>query len=87
MKSFGDKLRVLLAVLFSASIPAAGEAEERELGNKAFFSGDYLTAVSHYRSARILSDQETLTEAWAQNTLKLGKAQLFAGDIQLGKLA
>lgn len=81
MDIFGKKLLGTLSLVAMAFLLAAGEAEERELGDNAFFADDYLTAVSHYRSARKLSEQNTLTEAWAQNTLRLGRAQLFAGDI------
>lgn len=81
MSIFGKKFRGTLAVFAAAFLLAAGEAEERELGDNAFFADDYLSAVSHYRSARKLSDGNTSPEAWVQNTLRLGRAQLFAGDI------
>ena len=64
----------------------AGEMDERNLGDRAFFADDYLTAVSHYRSAQKLSPEDNLlSQAWTINTLRLGKAQLFAGDLQGAK--
>ena len=81
MSIFGKKFRGTFAVFAAAFLLAAGEAEERELGDNAFFADDYLTAISHYRSARKLSEESTSLEAWVQNTLRLGRAQLFSGDI------
>lgn len=81
------KIFLLLSALFPAAlILGAGEMDERKLGDRAFFADDYLTAVSHYRSAQKLSPEDNvLSQAWSENTLRLGRAQLFAGDLQGAK--
>ena len=77
----GKIFLTISAVIAAAQLLCAGELDERKLGDRAFFADDYSTAISHYRSARKLSEDTILSDAWAQNTLRLGKAQLFAGDL------
>ena len=81
------KIFLLLSALFPAALMlGAGEMDERKLGDRAFFADDYLTAVSHYRSAQKLSPEDNvLSQAWSENTLRLGRAQLFAGDLRGAK--
>ena len=81
MKTFEKKLLFLPAVLTAVSVLCAGEADERHLGDRAFYSDDFSTAVSHYKSAQKLSENSFFSEAWAKNTLRLGKALLLSGDI------
>lgn len=81
MKTFEKKLLFLPAVLAAVSVLCAGEADERHLGDRAFYSDDFSTAVTHYRSAQKLSEDSFFSEAWTKNTLRLGKAQLLSGDI------
>ena len=77
----GKFFLLVCAFCSSAQLLCAGEADERKLGDRAFYADDYLTAVSHYRSARKLSDGNIISESWAQNSLRLGRALLFSGDI------
>lgn len=77
----GKFFLLLCAFCSSAQLLCAGEADERKLGDRAFYADDYLTAASHYRSARKLSDNNIISESWAQNSLRLGRALLFSGDI------
>lgn len=77
----GKIFLLISACLSAAQLLCAGELEERALGDRAFYADDYHTAASHYRSARKLSDDSIISEAWMQNSLRLGRALLFAGDI------
>lgn len=81
LKSYGKKLFLLSAVFTAAAVLCAGEADERKLGDRAFYSEDFATAISHYQSAQKLSEESFFSEPWIKNTLKLGKAQLLSGDI------
>ena len=87
MKTFEKKFLILPAVLAAVSVLCAGEADERHLGDRAFYSDDFSTAVSHYKSAQKLSENSFFSEAWAKNTLRLGKALLLSGDIAGAKAA
>ena len=82
MKISGKKLLLLTAVFTAAAVLCAGEADECKLGDQAFYSGDYSTAISHYQSARKLSEGSFFSEPWIRNTLKLGRAQLLSGDVK-----
>ena len=77
----GKFFLLVCAICSSAQLLCAGEADERKLGDRAFYADDYLTAASHYRSARKLSEGNIISESWAQNSLRLGRALLFSGDI------
>ena len=81
LKRYGKRLFLLPAVFVSAAVLCAGEADERKLGDRAFYSEDFATAISHYQSAQKLSEESFFSEPWIKNTLRLGKAQLLSGDI------
>lgn len=85
LKTSGKKYFLLTAVFTAAVLLCAGEADERKLGDQAFYSGDFATAISHYRSARKLSEGSFFSEPWIKSTLKLGRAQLLSGDIEGAK--
>lgn len=85
LKTSGKKLFLLTAVFTAAAVLCAGEADERKLGDQAFYSGDFSTAISHYKSARKLSEGSFFSDPWIQSTLKLGRAQLLSGDLDGAK--
>ena len=85
LKTSGKKLFLLTAVFTAAAVLCAGEADERKLGDQAFYSGDFSTAISHYKIARKLSEGSFFSDPWIQSTLKLGRAQLLSGDLDGAK--
>lgn len=75
----------LCAVILAGTVLCADEAAQRRLGDAAFYAGDYLNAISSYKSALILADKENSVDGWAASALNLGVAYLHNGDIDGAK--
>jgi len=72
---------LLTAAVSAAAALSADEAVQRQLGDAAFYAGDYRNAVSSYTSALQMADKEKNPEGWAASALNLGVAYLHSGDI------
>jgi thioredoxin-like negative regulator of GroEL len=59
----------------------SGDNQEHKLADTAYAAGDYANAVSGYRSATRLADEQKDVEQWARSALKLADSMLRHGDI------
>lgn len=70
-------IKGILFALLTATPVFAGEADERSMGDDAFFRSDYPGAARFYRKALLLAEGER----WNEDALLLARAQLRSGDI------